>query len=329
MSNELTIQNDKSVSLFDANQFGHWMNVAKQLSTSAMIPKNFTGKPMDIMVAMEMGRTIGLSMIQSLQCIAVINGRPSMWGDAVLAVCQGHPSHEWLKEEPIYKGSDIAGYKCTVKRRNQDAHIVVFMVEDAKKAGLWGKAGPWSAYPARMLQMRARGFALRDVYADALQGIHIAEESQDLHIIEGEKVKVSQADKMSALLSKKGLSNNEKKITHDTNSCTLNHSDVIDITDRVHAHADVDSKPTMQANDNAQVDGLGAQEDSSSNAQVVSGQVTAEQLDAIDCLMHEKKFDLKRKQEALKHFDILTFDQMSFEQGQEMIKILKKIDVSE
>ena len=45
--------------------------------------------------------------------------------------------------------------------------------------------------------------------------------------------------------------------------------------------------------------------------------------------MHEKKFDLKRKQEALKHFGILTFDQMSFEQGQEMIKILNKIDVSE
>ena len=48
-----------------------------------------------------------------------------------------------------------------------------------KKAGLWGKAGPWSQYPKRMLQMRARSFALRDKFADALSGLLMAEEVQD------------------------------------------------------------------------------------------------------------------------------------------------------
>jgi hypothetical protein len=52
-------------------------------------------------------------------------------------------------------------------------------VADAKKAGLWGKAGPWSLYPSRMLSLRSRGFALRNTFADALRGLITAEEAQD------------------------------------------------------------------------------------------------------------------------------------------------------
>jgi hypothetical protein len=50
---------------------------------------------------------------------------------------------------------------------------------DAKRAGLLGKAGPWAQYPARMLALRARGFALRNAFADALRGLITAEEAQD------------------------------------------------------------------------------------------------------------------------------------------------------
>jgi hypothetical protein len=57
--------------------------------------------------------------------------------------------------------------------------LVKFTVADAKKAGLWGKTGPWTQYPKRMLQMRARGFALRDAFPDVLKGLVTAEEAQD------------------------------------------------------------------------------------------------------------------------------------------------------
>ena len=48
------------------------------------------------------------------------------------------------------------------------------------QAGLWGKQGPWKQYPKRMLQMRARGFAIRDAFPDALRGMYMAEEVQDI-----------------------------------------------------------------------------------------------------------------------------------------------------
>jgi hypothetical protein len=56
---------------------------------------------------------------------------------------------------------------------------VQFSVADAKRAGLWGKSGPWTQYPRRMLQLRARGFALRDAFPDVLKGLVTAEEAQD------------------------------------------------------------------------------------------------------------------------------------------------------
>ena len=53
-----------------------------------------------------------------------------------------------------------------------------FSVEDAKRAGLWGK-NTWASYPRRMLQHRARGFALRSAFADVLKGMISTEELQD------------------------------------------------------------------------------------------------------------------------------------------------------
>ena len=156
------------------------MEYAQIIANSTMVPKNYQGKPGDILVAVQMGAELGLKPIQALQNIAVINGRPSVYGDALLALVQAHPSFEDVKEAFDEKTNTAF---CTVKRKNQDEYTVSFSSEDAKKAGLWGKAGPWSQYPKRMLQMRARSFALRDKFADALSGLIMAEEAQDYSII--------------------------------------------------------------------------------------------------------------------------------------------------
>src|ERR1700676_1181687 len=62
-------------------------------------------------------------------------------------------------------------------------------MEDAKVAGLWGKRGTWTLYPKRMLQHRARGFAAKDAFPDALYGlmsegeaVNVAEDSKVIHM---------------------------------------------------------------------------------------------------------------------------------------------------
>ena len=152
---------------------------AKMVSHSEFAPKDFKGKPESCLLAIQHGSEVGLSPMQSLQSIACINGRPSVWGDAALALVMGSPVCEYVRERVDGEGDAMVA-TCEAKRRGYpDANVTKFSVADAKKAGLWGKSGPWTQYPKRMLQLRARGFALRDAFPDVLKGLVTAEEAQD------------------------------------------------------------------------------------------------------------------------------------------------------
>lgn len=147
------------------------------LAKSDLVPKDYKGKPENCLVAMQWGAEIGMGTLQALQNIAVINGRPSMWGDAVLALVLSSPACEYVSED----ANDFDGGTaiCRAKRKGSPEHVVTFSQADAIAAGLAGKTGPWQQYPKRMRQMRARAFALRDKFADVLRGLSIAEEAMD------------------------------------------------------------------------------------------------------------------------------------------------------
>jgi hypothetical protein len=152
---------------------------ATMVAKSDFAPKDFKGKPESCLLAIQHGSEIGLSPMQSLQNIACINGRPAIWGDAALAVAMASPVCESVTETIDGEGDSMVA-TCTAKRRGYEKPTVVrFSVADAKKASLWGKTGPWTQYPRRMLQLRARGFALRDAFPDVLKGLVTAEEAQD------------------------------------------------------------------------------------------------------------------------------------------------------
>lgn len=152
---------------------------SEMLASSAMVPRAYQGKPQDIMVCVQWGYEIGLAPMQALQNIAVINGKPSVYGDAAMALVQASPVCEDVEEYFEGEGTPNPVAVCVAKRKGRKPVVSKFSVEDAKRAGLWGKQGPWQAYPKRMLAMRARGFALRDAFPDVLKGLITAEEAQD------------------------------------------------------------------------------------------------------------------------------------------------------
>lgn len=159
--------------------FADAMKFGETVANSEFAPKDFRGKPASCMLAIQAGSEIGLAPLQALQSIAVVNGRPAVFGDAALAVAKASPVCEYVVEKIDGDGEQMVA-TCTAKRRGYPEPTVVrFSVADAKKAGLWGKTGPWTQYPKRMLQMRARGFALRDAFPDVLKGLVTAEEAQD------------------------------------------------------------------------------------------------------------------------------------------------------
>lgn len=145
------------------------------LAESDLVPKDFKGKPANCLIAIQWGAELGLKPLQALQNIAVINGRAGLWGDAVIALVRSSPLCEYITETDDGKTAT-----CRVKRRGEGEEVRTFSVDDAKAAGLSGKQGPWTQYPKRMRQMRARAFALRDVFPDVLKGMPIAEELMDI-----------------------------------------------------------------------------------------------------------------------------------------------------
>lgn len=152
--------------------------LADIIAASGMAPKDMKTKE-QISVAIMHGLEVGLTPLAALQSIAVVNGRPSIWGDGALALVRASPAFESIKETMSGTGDDRRAV-CVAKRRGEDPVTGEFSVSQAKTAGLWGKSGPWTQYPDRMLKMRARAFALRDCFADVLRGMSIAEESQDI-----------------------------------------------------------------------------------------------------------------------------------------------------
>ena len=177
MSTEISTQ--RAATGLALQSFDDAFRFAKMVAGSEFAPKDFKGKPESCLLAIQHGSEVGLSPMQSLQSIAVINGRPTIWGDAALALVQSSPVCEYVKEYTEGQGDNFTAV-CEAKRRGYPAPTVSrFSMADAKRAGLAGKSGPWSQYPERMLALRARGFALRNAFADALRGLITAEEAQD------------------------------------------------------------------------------------------------------------------------------------------------------
>lgn len=199
------------------SNFDELWRVSLAISRSGMAPKGIQS-PEAIFTALEFGMELGLGPLAALQSIAVINGRPSIYGDAALALVRGSALCEYFLEGPsndavhslydelavamefddrddikrirkliqqatsaIDKSKPDFGYTAMARRAGAVASTIRrFTVGDAKAAKLHGKQGPWSEYQERMLMFRARGFLLRDGFGDVLKGMRTVEEAGDM-----------------------------------------------------------------------------------------------------------------------------------------------------
>jgi hypothetical protein len=150
---------------------------AKAVELSGLAPKGLEKKEA-IFIALCMAVELRMSPMAALQNIAVINGRPGIFGDAALALVRASGVCESYSQELTGEGDSR---KAIVRSSRAGVEIVSeFSVADAKRAQLWAKSGPWSQYPDRMLIFRARGFNLRDNFGDVLKGFRTTEELADI-----------------------------------------------------------------------------------------------------------------------------------------------------
>lgn len=143
----------------------------------------------NIFVCFMYGCSLELQPLQALQGIAVVNGIPSLYGDLLYAICKSRAkvqvTENWDDNNKVaYCRVERPGYQPVEQSFGfNDAIFAGLMVQDPKTGYLRGnKEGPWSAYPKRMCQMRARSLALRDQCPDLLRGLAIYEEAADIPV---------------------------------------------------------------------------------------------------------------------------------------------------
>ena len=161
--------------------FEEYVRASEYLAKSNLVPKDYQGNPANIFLALQYGAEVGLYPMQALQSIAVIGGKPSLYGDAGLAIVQSHPAFVSIKEtdDPETKTAT-----CTIVRDGWEPVTRQFSQSDAERVQVYEGGSQralasrtmWRNYPVRMRQMRARWWAMRDCFADALKGIMGREE---------------------------------------------------------------------------------------------------------------------------------------------------------
>lgn len=147
---------------------------AELVAASDFVPKDYKGKPGNVIIAWQFGSEVGLAPIQAIQSICAINGKPTVWGDGALALVRNSGLLEYIKETDDGKTG-----RCEVRRKGEDAVVRTFSTVDVANAGLTNK-DIHKMYPVRMRQMRARSWALRDVFPDVLRGLQVREEMEDI-----------------------------------------------------------------------------------------------------------------------------------------------------
>lgn len=150
--------------------------VAHTLACSSLVPDPYRGKPNDVFVAINMGSELGMEPFQAIQSIAVIDGKPCLYGDGLIGVVRASPICMWIEESLSEDGLTAT---CKTQRKGDPNPITAsYSMTDAMQAGIDSKFN-WKKHPKRMLQMRARAYCLRDAYPDLLKGLGVVEERQD------------------------------------------------------------------------------------------------------------------------------------------------------
>lgn len=176
MTNVVPLRTGGAILPIIPNSIEEVFRLATAIAKSGLAP-NGMRNPEQITIAIMHGMELGLPPMQAVQRIAVVNGRPTIWGDAI-------PALLYARGFKIAETCDGETARCTVTRPDGIEVTRTFTKAQARTAGLWDKAGPWKQYPDRMLQMRARAYAARDAAADVLSGLYVREEIDGGQIVD-------------------------------------------------------------------------------------------------------------------------------------------------
>jgi hypothetical protein len=150
---------------------------AKCYMQSGLTPPSFKNEQ-QLVICWAKAKELGLSPLQAVEGMSVVNNRIGIMGDLALAMVESSGLLEFKKVEYTGEGETLE-CKITLKRKGREAQTYSFSVREAKAAGIYERSAVWKQYSKRMTYYRALGFGLRDEFADVLKGVKTVEELTD------------------------------------------------------------------------------------------------------------------------------------------------------
>ena len=159
-------------------------DIGKMFASSSLVPQAYQKQPMDCTIAVDMANRMGISPMMVMQNLYIVRGKPSWSGQACTALIEGSGKFKNLRH--VYTGErDTDTWGCYVEAVRIENGEVVRGVEVTiamAKAEDWvNKAGSkWKTMPELMLAYRASAFFARVHIPNALMGVSVEGEAQDI-----------------------------------------------------------------------------------------------------------------------------------------------------
>ena len=138
--------------------------MAKALSQSTIVPKEYQGNEANAMVAIEIAQRLQTSPLMVMQNLNVIQGRPSWSAQFLIAMVNGSGKYEMelqFDEKQDEKGKPFS-CQCWTMRHGRKVTGIVVDMDMANAEGWVQKNGSkWKTMPAVMLRYRAASFFAR------------------------------------------------------------------------------------------------------------------------------------------------------------------------
>lgn len=143
---------------------------AKLLAASDLLPDAYKGKPANILMAIEYGKTLGITPMAAIQGINVIKGKPTASASLIASLVR-------LAGHRLRVTSNASKAVCIISRSDDPEFPFKseWTLERAKAAGLTSNPS-WQKYPEAMMKARAITEAARDACPEVLSGVQYTAE---------------------------------------------------------------------------------------------------------------------------------------------------------
>jgi hypothetical protein len=140
--------------------------MAETFSKSALLPDALKGKVPDLVFQIMAGAELGLAPVASIRGIHIIQGKPTLASDTMMALCLSSGLCEYFTQ--IEATATSVTFE-TKRKGSPHPQRCTWTMEDAKRAALHQK-DTWRAHPRQMLASRAKAELARSAYPDVLAG---------------------------------------------------------------------------------------------------------------------------------------------------------------